>query len=113
MEQSFAEKEAEQLLCQCTGSEQLNILSLVLSSAGLPHRVAIFGRLFSIYVQRQYLEAAEYQLRAYEEEAKNWPPSPGNLIGDFQPLFQGMAAVVVFVLVIFHRLSGAWQSQSS
>jgi len=104
----------EMLLRHFHDPEQLNISSLVLSSASLPHRVVITGQHnFSLYLQHRWQEEAEYQLAAYEEESRHWPPpKPVNLSVNFQPLFRAMTPTLITALALFYLKSGDWDSGS-
>lgn len=91
--------------------EQLNTCSLILSAAGISHRIQIIStRQIEIFVSVSDLLKATEELQHFEEENKHWPPRPSK--DDYAPVFRAMAPIVAAALIYMYGLSGEWSSQN-
>lgn len=87
--------------------DQLNTCSLILSAAGISHRINFIAvNQIEIFVQLTSLELARVELDSFEEENRHWPPRPS--YDDYAPIFRAMAPVVVAALIYIYSLSGDW-----
>ena len=102
---------AEIFVIRATSPEELNILSLVLSAAQITHRVKYTpSRQFEIHVSSLQKEKAEYEIAAYKQENRNWPPQSEST--DIPLLFRAMSPLIVGCLMLFYSVTGGWQIQS-
>jgi membrane associated rhomboid family serine protease len=101
----------ETLLRTTTSREELNTLSLVLSSARIDHRIRFVSEhRMEIHLHAELMELAEEQIQRFEEENKNWPAPPRR--DDFLPGFRAMSPIVISLLVYIFSKSGNWQTGS-
>jgi membrane associated rhomboid family serine protease len=106
-EPSDAENLQEVRLVSLSSIEGLNTSSLVLSAAGISHRIQIIhNHHIEIYVDIAVLQEAQDELRRYNDENRNWPPAP--LIDNYAPAFRAMAPLCIAGLVYMYGLSGDW-----
>lgn len=85
--------------------------SLVLSASGIPHSLNQSQGLFSIRTDTGNVHKAAYVLHLYQEENKNWPPK-NPLVSLYQPVFKGMALLIIMMLMLMYSASGPWQDHS-
>lgn len=105
------EQPADTLIKKLAEPEQLNIYSLVLSAAGITHRIQYISRgHIEIYVTQQSVEKALYELASYDQENRSWPPPPH--ADTFAPTFRAMSLVVAGCLVYIFGLSGEWHADA-
>lgn len=91
--------------------EQLNTCSLILSAAGISHRINfISSNHIELFVSLDSLAEARSELDQFDEENRNWPPQATE--DDYAPIFRAMAPVVIAALVYLYNLSGEWSFQS-
>ncbi|MFW2367076.1 MAG: hypothetical protein ACN4GW_11710, partial [Desulforhopalus sp.] len=91
--------------------KKLNIYSLVLSAAGITHRIQFISNdQIEIYVASRTVERALYELASYDHENQHWPSSPS--IDTYAPTFRAMSPLVVGCLVFIFGLSGNWHPDS-
>ena len=91
--------------------ELLNTCSLILSAAGISHRIQpVSSDLFEIFVSISDLQEAAEQLQQYEEENLHWPPRPA--YDSYAPVFRAMAPIVAALLIYIYGLSGEWSRAS-
>ena len=103
--------EQEARLRSLSSAEQLNICSLILSAAGISHRIAFISRQqIEIYVTVTDLQKAADELNNYEEENRHWPPPLS--YDRYSPIFRAMAPVVIALLIYIFSLSGDWSMDS-
>jgi membrane associated rhomboid family serine protease len=106
-----SEQSSERKIAQVSDPSLLNTYSLVLSAAGITHRIQyIAADHIEIYVAAKQQERALYELAAYDSENRNWPPSPQP--DAFVPSFRAMSSVVIGSLIFIYGLSGDWSLQS-
>ena len=111
MMETAPEQPADTLVKKLAEPEQLNIYSLVLSAAGITHRIQyISPGHIEIHVSQQSVERALYELASYEQENQSWPPPPN--ADTFAPTFRAMSLVVAGCLVYIFGLSGEWHADS-
>jgi len=107
------ENSSEQLLLRVTDSNQLNIFSLVLSAAGIEHRIHNDANHHQeILVARDQLDNALREISAYMSENENWPPQPQERDA-FTPIFRAMSPLIVGCLVILFGITGDWKAESA
>jgi len=110
MPSPFADNE-EILLRKLTEPNILNLYSLVLSAAKIPHRVLYINpKHLEIYIASDLHLEAEQELVAYELENANWPPE--TTANSFAPAFRAMSLVVVAFLVYIYSQTGDWSQNS-
>ena len=91
--------------------EKLNTCSLILSAAGISHRIQIIStQHIEIFVSVTDLQKAIEELQHYEEENRYWPPRPS--YDNFAPVFRAMAPIVIAALIYVYGLSGEWSMNS-
>ncbi|MGW8193804.1 MAG: rhomboid family intramembrane serine protease [Desulforhopalus sp.] len=101
----------EALIKKTSSPEQLNNYSLVLSAAGITHRIQYLSAdHIEIYVHPRLKEKALYELAAFDRENHNWPPPLAK--DSFVPTFRAMSPVVVGCLAYIYALSGDWHHDS-
>jgi len=106
------EQSADTLIKKCTDPRKLNVYSLVLSAAGITHRIQyISHEHIEIYVTGRSVEKALYELASYDQENKNWPPP--HSVDTFSPTFLAMSPLVVGCLACIFGLSGEWRPDSN
>ncbi len=92
---------------------QVELLSLVLSAADLPHEIQQKNVGWSLVVLEDFHEAAKYQLDLFEEENLGWPPPKKEVKApELGPHFPW----VVFSmggLMVFHGITGPWDAGST
>lgn len=101
----------ESLIARLSDPKLLNTYSLVLSAAGVTHRIQyITANQIEIYVASGQQEKALYEIASYESENRDWPPlvQPDT----FSPSFKAMSAVVIGCLIFIFGLSGNWNEHS-
>lgn len=101
------EQPADTLIKKFADPKKLNIYSLVLSAAGITHRIQyISDEHIEIYVPPKAVERALYELASYDQENQNWPPP--SEIDTFAPTFRAMSPLIAGCLVYVFGLSGGW-----
>lgn len=107
-EQSATENDAlEARLRSLSHREELNTCSLILSAAGISHRINFISNShIEIYVHIDVLVEAREELDTYEEENRHWPPRHSD--DNFAPAFRAMTPIVIASLVYIYGLSGEW-----
>jgi rhomboid protease GluP len=102
----------DELFLSVHDPEYLNTISLVLSAAGITHRIRIISRnKMHIYIVAPLLEKAQQELAAYTSENANWPPLQPKS-EDFAPIFRAMSPLIIGCLAGFHGMTGNWQPNS-
>jgi membrane associated rhomboid family serine protease len=105
------EQSADTLIKKCSDPGKLNVYSLVLSAAGITHRIQyISPEHIEIYVTSRSVEKALYELASYDQENRNWPPP--HSVDTFSPTFLAMSPLVVGCLAYIFGLSGEWRPDS-
>jgi len=90
----------------------LETYSLVLSAVNIPHNLIIGATgSFELHIPALLKERALYEIAAYVEENKNWPP-PASPPSDFSPSFKAMSFLVIGSLVFIYSISGDWHPES-
>jgi len=85
------------------GKRRAQLWALVLDARSIPCCIESTGEGWILLVPRQYLERARAEIRLYEENNRNWPPSPR---GTRTLLENTLPAVSVLVLLAtFHNLT--------
>ncbi|TKB08741.1 rhomboid family intramembrane serine protease [Desulforhopalus sp. IMCC35007] len=106
-EPSDTEDLQEVRLVSFSSIEGLNTSSLVLSAAGISHRIQfIHSHHIEMYVDISVLQEAQEELRRYSDENRNWPPAPPT--DNYAPAFRAMAPLCIAGLVYMYALSGDW-----
>ncbi|MFT5699533.1 MAG: rhomboid protease GluP [Desulforhopalus sp.] len=101
----------EARLKSLTSVEQLNTCSLILSAAGISHRIQFISpQQIEIYVTVTNLQLAADELKDYEKENRHWPPRPS--YDNYAPLFRATAPIVAGLLIYIYSLSGDWSMHS-
>lgn len=101
----------EARLRSLSNTDQLHTCSLILSAAGISHRIQpISAHQVEIFVSVSDLQKAADELQHYEEENRNWPPMPS--YDNYAPAFRAMAPIVAAVLIYIYGLSGEWSKES-
>ncbi|GAB6190932.1 rhomboid family intramembrane serine protease [Desulfocastanea catecholica] len=101
----------ERLIAQISDPKLLNSYSLVLSAAGITHRIQYISTdQIQIYVAAHREQRALYELAAYDSENKDWPPTLQQ--ETFVPTFRAMSSVVIGCLIFIYGLSGDWHLHS-
>jgi membrane associated rhomboid family serine protease len=91
---------------------QVSTCSLVLSAAGIPHRIRINDKKGAeIDIPALRKEKALYELAKYREENRNWPVKAG-METDFAPSFKVMNILVVGLLALLYHFSGPWSNNT-
>lgn len=110
MENLLPEKQ-EVLLRTINDPHNLNIYSLVLSAAGITHRIQhIDSAHLEIYVSSELKDIAAMELAAYERENTNWPPK--NQIDTYMPSFRAMSPIIAGSLLFIYGQTGDWKQGS-
>lgn len=86
--------------------------SLVLSAVGISHQVSQTPEKAILQVSPDNLHAAQFQIQAYAEENKNWPPKPDNSVESFVPFLQPPTLLLIGALALFFSVTGSWSAQS-
>jgi len=86
--------------------------SLVLSSAGISHRVSQAPHNLMLQVATENLHAANFQIQAYRDENRNWPPKPFASTDNFTPLLQPPTLLLVGCLALLYTVTGPWSAHS-
>lgn len=95
-----------------SNKEQLDTTSLILSAAGISHRIEITAtQQIVIFVSVTDLLQATEELQKYDEENHNWPPSPHS--DNFMPIFRALSPIVAAALIYVYHLSGEWSIEST
>jgi membrane associated rhomboid family serine protease len=100
------------IAAEAPGQRQILLWALVLSAAGISHRVIFARPHWRLLVAPEDENAAHEELAAFEAENHDWPPE--SAMGD-DSLFLVARPVVVPVLgslLAFYALSGPWQHGS-
>lgn len=92
--------------------QKLMSCSLVLSAVGISHKVSQTQEKVMLQVSADNLHAAQFQIQAYTEENKNWPPKPDKSVDSFVPFLQPPTLLLIGALALFFSVTGAWSSQS-
>lgn len=105
------EQPSEVLLIQFSDPHLINTYSLVLSSAGITHRIQyVSAERIEIFVSSKLKERSLYELAAYDSENYNWPPATTE--DDFSPTFRAMSPLIIGCLIYIYGLTGNWQHES-
>jgi membrane associated rhomboid family serine protease len=100
----------EARLVSLSSIEELNTSSLVLSAAGISHRIQIIhSHHIEVYVGISALQEAQDELQRYNDENRNWPPAP--YVDHYAPAFRAMAPLCIAGLVYMFALSGDWHAK--
>ncbi len=96
-----------------TPNEQ-NIMacSLVLSAVGISHKIANLPHNTTLQVSTEDLHAARFQIQAYEDENRNWPPKPDTSFKTFEPFLQPPTLLLIGALALFFTVTGPWSAHS-
>lgn len=87
--------------------DQLNTCSLILSAAGISHRINIISpSLIELFVGIDVLQEAKDELDQYEDENRHWPPVQS--YDNYSPIFLAMTPIVIAALIYIYGLSGDW-----
>ena len=87
--------------------DQLNTCSLILSAAGVSHRINIISpNQIEIFVGIDVLQEAKDELDQYEAENRHWPPPQPH--DTYSPIFLAMTPIVIAALIYIYGLSGDW-----
>lgn len=92
--------------------QKLMSCSLVLSAVGISHQVTQTPEKAILQVSSENLHAAQFQIQAYAEENKNWPPKPDNSVDSFVPFLQPPTLLLIGALALFFSVTGPWSAQS-
>ncbi len=94
--------------------DEQNIMacSLVLSSVGISHKVGNTTDNITLQVSDEDLHAARFQIRAYEDENRNWPPKPDTSLKTFEPFLQPPTLLLIGALALFFTVTGPWSTHS-
>lgn len=97
-----------------TTPDEQNIMacSLVLSSVGISHKILNAIGTTSLQVSEEDLHAARFQIQAYKDENKNWPPKPDTSLKTFEPLLQPPTLLLIGALALFFTVTGPWSANS-
>jgi rhomboid protease GluP len=88
---------------------QLNIWSLVLLSADIPHRIERQQQNWRIYVHLDHAGEAEQQLADYTRENAGWPPVKHTAVTVEKAAARRPPTVLMMgMLVIFYSVTGPW-----
>jgi len=92
--------------------EEIRICSLVLSAADIPHTITCLSKsTWGIAVAAQSAEKAIYELIAYTEENREWPPPrPEN--DRYRPAFQLLSPFIIGCLILLYLKTGEWRHDS-
>ena len=90
----------------------VDVYSLVLSSSDIPHQVLLEGTVYSLYVSKNDLLKAQWQIKSYEQENRDWPP-PENVLSETGLEFRVLPLFLVAALILIYCASGPWNSQSN
>jgi membrane associated rhomboid family serine protease len=92
--------------------EEIRICSLVLSAADIPHTITCLSKSTrGIAVAAQSAEKAIYELIAYTEENREWPPPrPEN--DRYRPAFQLLSPFIIGCLILLYLKTGEWRHDS-
>jgi len=82
---------------------QTEILALVLDARSIPCCIEAAGKEWRLLVPKQHLESARNEIRLYEEENRNWPPS----LPAVRALIENTLPTVsvLILLATFHNLT--------
>ncbi|MBU0961049.1 MAG: rhomboid family intramembrane serine protease [Proteobacteria bacterium] len=86
--------------------------SLVLSSAGISHRLSQTPDALILRVTADDVQKAQGQIQAYFHENKNWPPKPVDSHSSFTPLLQPPTLLLIGGLSLFYSVTGPWTDHS-
>lgn len=104
-------KSTDTLIKEVSDPKKLNTYSLVLSAAGITHRIQYISRdHIEIYVTPKTAEKALYELASFDQENLDWPPPPST--DTFAPTFRAMSPLVAGCLVYLYGLTGEWRPDS-
>lgn len=94
--------------------DEQNIMaySLVLSSVDISHKIFSTPDNMTLQVSTKDLHAAQFQIKAYEDENRNWPPKPDTSVKTFEPLLQPPTLLLVGALALFFTTTGPWSTHS-
>ncbi len=105
------EQPSEVLIIQFSDPHLINTYSLVLSSAGITHRIQyVSSERIEIFVSPKLQERSLYELAAYDSENRNWPPQITE--DHFAPTFRAMSPLIAGFLIFNYGLTGDWQQES-
>ena len=106
------EQPSEILVITITDPQQLSSYSLLLSAVNIPHHIICNSEnSMEIYVAPHLLEKAHYEIAAFTDENRNWPPLPP-LTATFSPAFRAMSVVVIGLLIYMYSVTGEWKPDS-
>lgn len=86
--------------------------SLVLSSAGISHRHTKTSGKLVLTVAAKNAAESDFQLKAYRDENKNWPPGPVAPDGEFTQALQPPTLLLVGSLALLYTVTGPWTANS-
>jgi len=86
--------------------------SLVLSAVGISHKIGNAPENMTLQVSDDDLHAARFQIQAYEDENRNWPPKPDTSIKTFEPFLQPPTLLLIGALALFFTVTGPWSAHS-
>lgn len=86
--------------------------SLVLSAVGISHRVSQTAESLFLQVSAANLHAARFQIQAYLQENRNWPPRPDVSGQTFVPFLQPPTLLLIGMLALFFSITGPWSAGS-
>ncbi len=96
-----------------TKLQELHLYSLVLSAAGITHKISKPNRTdWGVYVPERDHEKALYEIYAYNTENSNWPLQPQK-VDNFSPFFRAQSFLIVLSLVLFFSFTGPWSQHSA
>ncbi len=90
------------------------LFSLVLWSAGIPHKMTKTEESWQLQVNLENMEEAQRELSEFVEENRNWPPPehytkvPLKKSANHKP----PTVLLIGTLAIFHAISGPWSAKS-
>lgn len=109
--ESTSANAGDRLIKRIADPQKLNTYSLVLSAAGITHRIQYrTADNIEIYVHHGAEERALYELAAFDQENRNWPASPSE--DTFSPTFRAMSPLIIGCLVYMYGLTGDWHKDS-
>lgn len=105
------EQNREVQLVTVDKDQLVHTYSLVLSAANIPHRIKrVTPQLNEIVVFDEFKEQAEQELRAYELENSDWPPTVRT--DRYHPDFRAMSVIVAGFLAYIFGQTGDWHHEN-
>lgn len=104
--------ETNTLLLETKDSALAEVYSLVLTSVSIDHHfIQPKTGYYHITVSPEELLRAEWEIRSYLEENRNWPP-PQSPKDTYSPFFKPFTLFFIGILGYFYNLTGPWDQHS-